>query len=582
MAEEREATRAALVASEARYRELFEHMRSGVAVYEAVDQGRDFVFRDFNRAAEAIERVERASVIGRRVTEVFPGVVEFGLLGILQRVWESGEPARFPAAVYGDDRIAGWRENHVYRLPSGEVVAIYDDVTEAKQAEEALRASERELRALFDGLADAVLIVDLNGRILASNRAAGERYGLSAEALTGASVRSLDTPAAAARVPERLAEILATGGAVFETEQVGRDGTVIPTEISSRVIPFRGSRAILSVCRDITDRKRAAEALAESERRLWDAQRLEAVGSLAGGVAHDFNNLLQVILSTIEVTRVSLHDPDRTRKRLAEMEDNVRRGAQLSRQLLLFSRREATRMQPLDLNDAIRNALGMLQRLLRENVSVEVDLDAGPVPVLGDLGQLEQVVTNLLLNAADAMPRGGRLQVRSGITDRTAWLVVEDQGVGIPPEIQERIFEPFFTSKPQGRGTGLGLPVVQGIVVSHGGQVEISSRVGEGTVVRVELPTANHRAHPAEPVPQEYPEVMPEAWGEQVLVIEDEAGAREALCAILTTLGYRPHAVATGEAALALPPEPAFELVLTDVMLPGISGPDTAVELRKR
>ncbi|MGV8038983.1 MAG: PAS domain S-box protein [Thermoanaerobaculaceae bacterium] len=582
MAEEHAATRAALVASEARYRELFEHMRSGVAVYEAVEGGADFVFRDFNRAAERIEQVDRASVIGRRVTEVFPGVVEFGLLAVLRRVWESGQPEQFPAAIYGDDRIAGWRENHVYRLPSGEVVAIYDDVTEAKQAEEALRASERELRALFDSLADAVLIVDMSGRILAGNRAACERYGLTADELAGVSVRTLDTPAAAARVAERLAHILAAGAVVFETEQVSRDGAPIPTEVSSRVIRFRGAPAILSVCRDITDRTRAAEALAESEKRLWEAQRIEAVGSLAGGVAHDFNNLLQAILSTLEVTRAGLHDQTRTREHLAEMEENVRRGAQLSRQLLLFSRREATRMERLDLNDAIRGALAMLRRLLRENVAVEVDLDAGPVPVSGDLGQLEQVVTNLVLNAADAMPGGGRLSVRSGIANGTAWLCVEDQGVGIAPEIRDRIFEPFFTTKPLGNGTGLGLPVVQGIVSSHRGRVEVSSRVGEGTVVRVELPAAGHRARPVGPVPEEYPEVIPEAWGERVLVIEDEPGARKALRSILATLGYRPHDVASGEEALALPVEPAFELVLTDVMLPGISGPDTAVELRRR
>ncbi|HPC82008.1 MAG TPA: PAS domain S-box protein [Thermoanaerobaculaceae bacterium] len=582
MAEELTPSRAAPAASEARHRELFEHMRSGVVVYEAVDDGEDFVIRDFNRAAERIEQVERSEVIGRRVTEAFPGVGELGLLPVLRRVWKSGESERLPAAVYGDDRIAGWRENDVFRLSTGEVVAIYDDVTETKRTEEALRASEQELRLLFDSIGDAVLIVDLNGRILAGNRAACERYGFSAEELAGLNVRALDTPAAAGQAGQRVAQILAEGAAVFETEQVSREGPSIPTEVSSRLIRFRGAKAILSVCRDITDRRRAAEAAAESERRLWEAQRLEAIGSLAGGVAHDFNNLLQAILSTLEVARAGLHDPARSSEYLAEIEDNVRRGAQLTRQLLLFSRREATKMETVDLNDAIRGALALLRRLLRENLAVEADLDPNPLLVPGDLGQLEQVVTNLVLNAADAMPGGGRIGVRSGSTGATAWLAVEDRGTGIPPEIRHRIFEPFFTTKPPGSGTGLGLPVVQGIVGSHNGRVEVESRVGEGTVVRVELPTARQRACHEKRAAEEYPGVIPEAWGERILVIEDEPGAREALRSILATLGYRPHAVASGEEALALPAEPAFELVLTDVMLPGRSGPDTAVELRSR
>jgi len=318
------------------------------------------------------------------------------------------------------------------------------------------------------------------------------------------------------------------------------------------------------------------------EAQLRQAQKMEAVGNLAGGVAHDFNNLLQAILSVVEVLRTQRDDDRRVAERLQELEENVRRGAQLTRQLLLFSRREATKRETLDLNEALQGATAMLRRLLRENIAITLSLAQGELLVEADRGQLEQIVTNLALNSADAMPAGGTLSITTGKLGNEVWFDVEDTGFGVPEEIRERIFEPFFTTKDTGQGTGLGLAVVHGIVTGHGGRIEVTSQVGRGCRVHISLPVAQRARRGVVHLPAEYPGLPAEGWGERILVVEDEAGARQALCDILALLGYRATAVGSGEAALALPVEPAFDLLLTDVMLPGSPGPEVAKALRER
>jgi two-component system cell cycle sensor histidine kinase/response regulator CckA len=343
------------------------------------------------------------------------------------------------------------------------------------------------------------------------------------------------------------------------------------TEADKEVLGYISAQVALAI-----ERRRAEEAVRE-------AQKMRVIGQLAGGVAHDFNNLLQALLGSIDVLRVRAGDPESLSRALAEVEEDVRRGAALTRQLLLFSRREIVKMEPLDVNDAVRRASTLLRRLLRENIRLTLELAGDALRVEGDRSQLEQVLLNLAVNAADAMADGGDLTVRSGKTDQgEVFLEVEDNGIGMPEEIQAHIFEPFFTTKGREKGVGLGLSVVHGIITQHGGRVEVSSQPGRGSTFRIVLPGlgrgpsvgVGERSVPAY-------EQLP-GHGERVLLVEDEQGARQAVGDILRLLKYDVVTVASGEDAIALPPERPFDLLLTDLSLPGINGGELAATLRVR
>ncbi len=248
---------------------------------------------------------------------------------------------------------------------------------------------------------------------------------------------------------------------------------------------------------------------------------------------------------------------------MTELEAEIRRGSTLTRQLLLFSRRETAKPERLDLNDGIRGAATFLRRLVRANIGFSLELADEPLPVEADRGQLDQVLMNLVVNAADAMPGGGSLTIRSGSGGLDGvWFAADDTGTGIPKEIRERIFEPFFTTK--GTGTGLGLSVVHGIVTQHGGEVRFEDLPGGGTSFRVELPRAGSGDHPIVSTPTVETSSVPSGHGERILVVEDEDGARRGLVEILRMLEYDVVAVGSGEDAGLLPTDPGFDVLLTD------------------
>ena len=281
--------------------------------------------------------------------------------------------------------------------------------------------------------------------------------------------------------------------------------------------------------------------------------------------------------------RTHAGDPQRVRSEAAELEQHAMRGAGLTRQLLLFSRREAAMPERLDLNDLTRAAATMLRRLVRENVAFDLALAGAPAMVNADRGQLEQVLMNLVVNASDAMPNGGRLVIRTGCDPAGfSWLEVEDSGHGIPASIREHVFEPFFTTKDPGKGTGLGLSVVHGIVTHHGGRVELESHEGRGVRFRVALPRAEPGGPASSGAGAADAAELPAGHGERVLIVEDEEGAREGLREILASLGYGVVAVGSGAEAGCLAAEPGFALLLTDLMLPDVAGHDLAKGLQAR
>ncbi len=460
----------------------------------------------------------------------------------------------------------------------GEVYLVGNgiEITERKHYEEALLESERKFRALVENSPDIIARFDRALRHLYISPAITGITGVETQEFIGRTVRELG-------IPDELAERLEGGVLeVFETGEKLSFHVNVPTRLGMRHLDFRlipekspdGTvESVLSVASDVTDRKHIEE-------QLVHAQKMEAVGNLAGGVAHDFNNLLQALLTSVEMLHVRRNDRAAFATAVTEIQEQIRHGASLSRQLLLFARRELSQRQALDLNEVVRAASALMRRLLRENIRFVVELAPEPLPLAADRGQLEQVLVNLVVNASDAMQSGGRITVQTGRLDRD-WLTFEvaDTGSGMAEEVKRHIFEPFFTTKEATKGTGLGLAVVHGIVTAHGGRIDVESEPGRGTTFRVVLPSG---ASPAVSAPERPAEALPEGRGERLLLVEDERNAREGLHAILTMLGYGVVTAESGEEAVGLPGEPRFDILLTDLLLPGIHGGELADALRAR
>jgi len=370
-------------------------------------------------------------------------------------------------------------------------------------------------------------------------------------------------------------------------------------QVSAYPILDEGGRVtrVVEHLRDVTAERRALAERDRMREQLLHAQKLEAIGRLAGGVAHDFNNLLTAIGGFADLLQAELPVGSPARQDAWEIRRAAERAGELTRQLLAFSRQQVIAPRSLDLNAVLGGVERMLLRLLGEDVRVELALGGALWAVWADAGQVEQVIFNLVTNARDAMPGGGALRVSTGnvVLDAEAagrlpgaapgeWvhLCVADDGVGMEPAVRARLFEPFFTTKPKGQGTGLGLSTVYGIVSQHGGFVDVATGPGRGTAFHVYLP----RSTRADEVPAGQAGAPAPARGQElVLLVEDEPQVRELTRRFLETLGYRVHACGDAAAALeALAAEPALrpDLLLTDVIMPGLSGRELADILQAR
>jgi two-component system, cell cycle sensor histidine kinase and response regulator CckA len=461
--------------------------------------------------------------------------------------------------------------------------AVARDITERKRAEEAAHQAE-EYRNLFRLANDAILIYDPEGAIILDvNDKACEVYRLSRAELIGSSLKER-SPDPEAQERE-LMKLLAEGSyQKFETVQLQGDGTPIHFHISASVIDYRGRKAILCINRDITEHKQAQEALRRSEEQLRQSQKMESIGTLAGGVAHDFNNILAAIQLNAQMA-LNARPGERVERRLTEIEKAGNRAAALTRQLLAFSRRQRLERRTLNLNDVIDDLLRMLRRIIGEDIEARFHTAADLHQVFADPAQIEQVVMNLAVNARDAMPGGGVMQIETQNVElgeafcrthtyakpgKYVKITVSDTGVGIAAEVRERIFEPFFTTKELGRGTGLGLAMVYGIVKQHDGLIEVRSDPGRGTTFEIYLPIDERIA------PEEIREIAPalQRGDETILLAEDEEVLREVARDILETLGYRILLAGDGEEAVELfaANRHRIDAVILDVVMPRMNG----------
>jgi len=711
---ERRKVEKALAQSTQRYQELYERMLSGVAVYRAVDEGDDFIVVDFNYAAERIEGVSREDVIGRRVTDAFPGVKEFGLFDVLQRVWKTGEEEFFPLAFYKDERDPGtWRDNRVYKLPCDEVVAIYEnitdqkrtkealaksdktyrmlfettseglwvldpeqktfevnqslcdmlgytreemlgrsplefvddetrnvldeqmskistsrhrnyeitlktklggdvqvrmntstlfddlgevqgssafvtDITEREQAEEALRESEEKYRAIFEGAPEGILIADIETKeIRFGNAAMTAMFGYTQEEWTQLGVSDIHPE-------EHLPHVIAE----FEAQSRGerslsaaiqclrKDGSVFCADIITNPIVVNGRPCNLGFFIDVTEHLRLEEEKAKLEEQYHQSQRVESLGRLAGGVAHDLNNLLVPILGYGGMLQKGFEPND---PRLESVDGILRAGfmaRDLVHKLLAFGRKQTLEYRVVDLNKAVAGSKELIRRTIREDIDIKIKLSPAVPVIQADIGQIEQVIMNLVVNARDAMPNGGTLILETATVDLDenvagnhegvtpgsyVMLAVSDTGCGMDDGLSEHIFEPFFTTKGES-GTGLGLATVHGIVKQHGGSIWLYSEPGEGTTFKIYLPVTRETG-----VEEKFAEKTAAAdlrGTEIILLVEDNEQVREISQAILEQHGYRVLMAENGNEALEVleKHEDQVDLLLTDVVMPGMNG----------
>jgi PAS domain S-box-containing protein len=453
------------------------------------------------------------------------------------------------------------------------------DITERRRAEKERRAVQDRMQAIIDNSPALVIVKDLEQRYLLVNRRWEEVTGLEASDVLGkTSGEALGDRSPAQDEIDR--EVLATGEVRENMATMpGLDGE----EITFLVVKFPlrdadgATYAVCTISTDITERRRSAEERAELEARLAQAQRLESIGQLAGGVAHDFNNLLSVILTCVGFAQRELPAEHPVRDDVEEIGRAADRAAALTRQLLMFSRREVVMPKLVDVAELVRNLERLLNRTLSERVALRISCGPDIVPVLIDPNQLEQVLVNLAVNARDAMPEGGTLSIAVAGVEGGVRITVADDGTGMPAEVRERAFEPFFTTKEEGEGTGLGLASVHGAVTNAGGTVDIASDLGAGTVVSIFLPAAAGDVVAAEEVAAPRERVR---GGASVLVVEDQDPVRRQACRILEDNSYSVRQAASADEALARW-EPV-DVLVTDVVMPGMSGQQLAEHARER
>lgn len=473
------------------------------------------------------------------------------------------------------------------------IIGVTRDVTEERRASEELRRTAQHTQAILDNVMDSIVAIDSRGVITSCNRATERIFGYAANEIVGRDISVLMTSDHARRHGGFINAYLGSGqrkimGRISQFTAVRRDGDEFPIELAVSEIVDGDQRFFIGIIRDVTERM-------QLEARLRQAQKLEAVGQLTGGIAHDFNNLLSVILGSSEILVDELADRDDLRSMANMIATTAERGAQLTRRLLAFARRQPLMPQQVDINTLITDMEPLLRRAIGGNISVTTHPSEDLWIAEIDIGQLEAAVLNLAINARDAMPEGGRLTIDTAnvVLDGTApilgetvqpgnyvLLKVSDTGCGMPPEVAERAFEPFFTTKDVGKGTGLGLSTVFGFVKQSGGYTDLHSEPGKGTQVRLYFPQAERAAHPADTKAQDS---APPSGSETILVVEDDPQVRSYVTNMLETLGYRVIAAEDGASAVAvLEGRSDIDLLFTDMVMPGgMTGKDVADRARR-
>jgi PAS domain S-box-containing protein len=588
---------AALRESEKRYRDLVSSASEGILVAQ------DGLIRFANPAFSHLIGYPPEELVGRSILD-FIHPDDRPLLLDRHKQRRQGE---YPPSVYSFRALA--KDGQVKWIEINAVVIAWEgqpatlnlltDITERRQAEEALRESEARYRELFQGSPDAITISDLsNGLLLDVNEGFCQLSGYSRDEAIGRTVFDLNVffdPGDRDEYLQALREEGKLDG--YELQLRSRDGTVQDALLSARTLRYGGRDCLAAVVRDITPLKRTLQEKTQLEAQLQQAQKMEAVGTLAGGIAHDFNNILQAITGYVDVLAARQDQGPETRNGLAQIARVTERATDLVRRLLTFSRKVEPELRPVDLNHEVLQTVKILERTIPKMIEIETFLDPEVKLIHSDANQLEQVLLNLGTNAGDAMPQGGRLTIetRNTVLDEEycrshpgtapgeyVRLSFSDTGHGMDEETQKFIFDPFYTTKEIGRGTGLGLAVVYGIVKNHGGAITCSSQPDQGTRFDIYLPALEEGTSISAALAPIREDIR--GGTETILVVDDEPGVRETVREMLDRFGYQTLAAASGEQALELfeGSSPGLDLVILDLGMPGMGGYRCLERLRDR
>lgn len=576
---ERKRAQEAIQQSEMRYRSLFENMLEGYVFCKMIFEGDspvDFVFLEANPAFEKLTGLK--DVVGKRASEVQSELIEKDpdLIEMFGRIALTGKPEKLELYVRS---LSSWFSASLYSPQKGYFVSVFDNITERKQAEK----DRTRLATAIEQAAEMVIITDLDGAIAYVNPAFERVTGYSRSEVIGRNPRILKSGHQDIASYKRLWETIADGrtwnGFLINRR---KDGTIVHTEATISPVKDVAGNIVnfVAVQRDVTGELKLQNQLAQ-------AQKMEAVGILAGGIAHDFNNLLQVTLGFSEILLEEKQESDPEYKDLQKIFQAARSGAELVQQLLTFSRKVEPKTVPLDVTEPIMQVKKFLNRTIPKMIDIRINLSGDLAEIDADPTQIEQILMNLAVNARDAMPDGGTLTMSAknetldseyakshpGVTAGDyVLLAIADTGTGMDAATIEHVFEPFFTTKEVGRGTGLGLAMVYGIVKQHGGHITCHSERGHGTTFKIYLPAIKETIEPA----TESLEDMPCLGTETVLLVDDEEAVRELGSRILKRNGYTVLTAADGEEALNLytRQENGIALVILDLIMPTMGGID--------
>jgi len=567
---------------------LFDEASDGIYLATA-----DGVYLAVNRAGHRLLGYDDGELVGKRVVDVTPAHDAGRVKTALEGVAHGGVHLELWSMLRKDGSLTQL-EVHAQLLSNGVNLAVARDPAGRGTFEREIQASEAKLRSILFTAPDIIMSVDRGGKILFVNRTLPP---LAVEQVVGTSCYDYVPPEARPRVERAIEHVFETRGIdEYEVEgPPGPDGVRIFASVRAGPLIERGTVVAATLCAtDVTYRKHAERTRARLEEQLAQAQKMESVGQLAGGVAHDFNNLLTAVGSLVELSRFEAPSAQ-----ISEYLDGIQaataRGAALTQQLLAFARKRIVKPEDVEIGGVLTRLGPMVRSLVGEHIQVSFALDAALRSVRVDVGSLERVIMNLVVNARDAMPSGGRLSLatRAEVLDAEAVeqhpeltpgsyavLEVSDTGMGIAPEVGARLFEPFFTTKSPGAGTGLGLAMCHGIVTQAGGKIAVRSEPGRGATFRVYLPFSPAGSMPAT-APLAEREPARRRGRETLLVVEDEQVILQVARSWLTKLGYRVLGASDGVEALEVAAQASgpIDLLVTDVVMPRLGGRELARRL---
>ena len=582
--------------------DIVNNIQVGLHIYklEEITDDRTLTLIDTNRASETMLGLAGKDLVGKTIDRIFPAFRKLGVPAIFADVVRSGTPRYLDSVQYVfDDGHEACLKINVFPLPNHCVGAAMENITEQVRAEAALKASELRYKTLFENAIDAIFIIaaegDDIGRVVDANIAAARMHGYSQEELRRLNIRDLVASQDGDHFIGRLDKNLAWQWTKEEVYHVKKNGDVFPMEISAGVIEINDQKCILAIDRDITERKQNEIERANLFEQLRQSQKMEAIGTLAGGIAHDFNNLLAIILGNAELALDETDEEMGAYSYLMELKTASLRSKELIRQILDFSRRSTPEKELISIGPVLNESIRLIRASLPASVNIRLMVPDVPIMVNANMTQLYQVFMNLCNNAAQAMnfqgdltisledvvlPLGKGEPVIDDLVPGTYVRIgVRDTGAGIRDEHLERIFDPYFTTKPVGQGSGLGLSVVFGIVKSHDGTISVWSEAGRGTEFHVYLPVS-HGAAPS----HEVDEPVVRQGDERILIVDDDPMVLRMTSRILSNLGYGVVSETDSRRALEMffaSPED-FDLIITDMTMPEMSGEKFAEEVLQR